>query len=345
MSTKIPHTQAEIKRTTELGWQTGVQVYASIKGETVVDFGTGEARPGVSMTSETLVEWGSATKAVTCSAVALLWQRGLIDLDDPICLHIPEFATAGKEAVTIRHLLTHTGGISEVVREIMPYQEAIDEVCRAPLKEGWAPGTRCAYNSVAMWALAEVVARLSNLSFDGFVRVEFFEPLGLHDSWLEMPDEKFSEYGERIAVMPEFALSGTKEWVTWGRPTGGGHGPIGQLGRFYAALLNRQILSAPVVEAMTARHQCGVYDETLDATVERGLGFMQKSSYPGHAYGPYASDRAFGHGGRNWCVAFADPAFDLAAAVYWNGRVDGDTHAERQPKLLDALYQDLGISC
>jgi CubicO group peptidase (beta-lactamase class C family) len=113
--------------------------------------------------------------------------------------------------------------------------------------------------------------------------------------------------------------------VTWGRPTGGGHGPIGELARFYAALLDQRLLSAPVVEAMTTRQLCGVYDERLDAVVDRGLGFMLASSYAGHSYGPHASRRAFGHGGRNWCVAFADPAHGLATGVYWNGRADGAT--------------------
>ena len=64
----------------------------------------------------------------------------------------------------------------------------------------------------------------------------------------------------------------------------------------------------------------------------------------GHTHGPHASRRAFGHGGRNWCVAFADPAYGLAAAVYWNGRGAGPTHAERQPALLGALYRDLGLA-
>lgn len=344
MSIDWTNTHQEIERTMALGWQTGLQLYASLQGETIIDFGIGEARPGIPMTPSTIVEWASATKAVTCSAAMLLWQRGFIDLDDPVCYHLPEFAAAGKEAVTIRHLLTHTGGLSDPVADVMPFEDAVAAVCRAPLVEGWIPGTRCAYNSVAMWIVAALVTRLSGLPFAQFVRAKIFEPLGLNDCWIGMPVEIFHAYSDRIAVMPGFSLSGTQAWVTWGRPTGGGHGPIGQLGRFYAALLDHQLLSAPIMEAMTTRHMCGVYDETLDAVVDRGLGVMLGSSYPGHTYGPYASSRAFGHGGRNWCVACADPAHGLAAAVYWNGRVDGDTHAKRQSELLAALYQDLGLA-
>jgi CubicO group peptidase (beta-lactamase class C family) len=99
-----------------------------------------------------------------------------------------------------------------------------------------------------------------------------------------------------------------------------------------------------VIEAMTTRQLCGVYDEILDATVDRGLGYSLGSSYDGHSYGPYASRRTFGHGGGSWTQALADPEHDLAVAVYWNGGVDAATLAERVPTLLAALYEDLALA-
>jgi len=194
-----------------------------------------------------------------------------------------------------------------------------------------------------MWVVAELVRRLSGEPFAAFVRKHIFEPLDLLDSWIGIPAERFRPYGERIAVIEGVKGSGTEEWVTWGRPTGGGFGPIRDLGRYYAALMQHRILSAPVVDAMTTRQLCGVYDERLESTVDRGLGFMLGSSYRGHGFGPHASKRAFGHGGRQWCVAFGDPEHDLAVAVYWNGKPDVDAHADRLHSLLGALYSDLGL--
>jgi CubicO group peptidase (beta-lactamase class C family) len=344
MTPSLTRTIAELERGIASGWHSGAQLYASVHGVTVAETAVGEARPGVAMTTRTIVEWASATKPVTCAALALLWERGLLDLDDPVCRHLPAFAAHGKERVTIRHLLTHTAGLADTVTKFSPFDEAVAAVCDAPLLTGWVPGRRCSYNSVVMWAVAGLVTRLSDVPLDQFVRDEIFAPLGLGDSWIGMPPDVFHTYGERIAVIPGFALSGTEAWVCWGRPTGGVHGPIGELGRFYAALLAHRLLAAPVVEAMTTRQLCGVYDERLQATVDRGLGFMLASSYRGHSYGPHASRRAFGHGGRNWCVAFADPEYALAVAVDWNGRVDGETHAERQWTLLTALYEDLGLA-
>lgn len=330
-----------------LGWHTGAQLYAWLRGDTAVDFAVGESRPGVAMAPTTIVEWASATKPVTCSAAALLWQQGLFDLDDPVCRHLPEFAERGKQAVTIRHLLIHSGGLSDPGRQGRSWEAYADAVCRAPLMEGWVPGERFAYNSVAMWAVASLVVRLSGRPFWRFVREALLAPLDIADSWIGMPEDVYRAYGEdRFAAIPGVPHSGSAGHVTWGRPTGGGHGPIRDLGRFYAAALRRAPpfpLSPPIIEAMTTRQLCGVRDELLDATVDRGLGYSLGSSYAGHGYGPHASRRTFGHGGGSWSQAFADPEHGLAVAVYFNGRADAATQAERSPALLAALYEDLGL--
>ncbi len=293
------------------------------------------------MTTSTIVEWASATKPIPCVSIGLLCERGLVDLDDAVSLHIPEFAAAGKQDVTIRHLLTHTGGLTSTITGIAPPEEIVADICAAPLVDGWTPGARCAYNSIAMWIVSELVSRVSGRPFGEFVHDEIFGPAGMDDCWIGMPAEVYRDQQSRIAVIPGFGPSGTEAWVTWARPTGGAHGPIAQLGRFYEALLDGRLMSAPVLEAMTTRHLCGVLDEYLQETVDRGLGFMLGSSNPAHGYGALASPRAFGHGGRTWSVGFADPSRDLAVAVYWNGMADAESHAQRLPDLLDAVYLDL----
>jgi CubicO group peptidase (beta-lactamase class C family) len=155
-------------------------------------------------------------------------ERAAFDLDDPVFHYVPEFAAQGKEGITVRHLLTHTAGLTDPVDGVMPFGDAVAAVCGAPLVDGWTPGARRAYCSAGMWILSELVARRAGRPFAAFVREEIFEPLGMVDCWIGMPAEVFQACRDRIAVMPGFAASGTEEWVTWGRPTGGGHGPIGQ---------------------------------------------------------------------------------------------------------------------
>jgi CubicO group peptidase (beta-lactamase class C family) len=92
---------------------------------------------------------------------------------------------------------------------------------------------------------------------------------------------------------------------------------------------------------MTHPHITNRHDETLNATVTRGLGFLLNSSNPSHAYGNHSSPQTFGHGGQTWSTAFTDPTHNLTAAIYWNGPATPTIHATRLPRLLDALYADL----
>jgi CubicO group peptidase (beta-lactamase class C family) len=87
-------------------------VYVSQGGRVVVDEAVGDARAGVPMTTDTLMNWFSMTKAVTAVAVAQQWEAGALDVDAVVARYLPEFAANGKEAITLRHLLTHTAGIA-----------------------------------------------------------------------------------------------------------------------------------------------------------------------------------------------------------------------------------------
>ena len=102
------------------GMHIGAQLYVSLKGERVAEcaFGLADAEAkggeGVALTSDHLVLWLSACKPVGAVAIGQLWEQGLLDLDAPIAESIPEFGKHGKDEVTMRHILTHTGGFREV---------------------------------------------------------------------------------------------------------------------------------------------------------------------------------------------------------------------------------------
>src|SRR5687768_9980852 len=107
---QLPKTLAAIRRGIDAGLHIGAQLYLSLRGKVIADDAFGLAREDVPMRTDTLMLWLSAGKPVSAVAVAQLWERGLLDLDDAVAKHIPEFAANGKDVVTIRHILTHTGG-------------------------------------------------------------------------------------------------------------------------------------------------------------------------------------------------------------------------------------------
>ena len=73
------------------------------------DVAVGNATTTRAMTSDTITVWMSLTKGITAVAVAQMWEQGQIEIDDPVCSHLPEFGAGGKGCLTFRHLLTHTG--------------------------------------------------------------------------------------------------------------------------------------------------------------------------------------------------------------------------------------------
>ena len=108
---RLARTAAELEAQVDAGLELGGQLFLALRGEVVADAGFGAARPGEPMRRDHLMLWMSSTKPVAAVAICQLWERGRLELDDPVALHIPEFAQGGKERVTVRHLLTHTGGL------------------------------------------------------------------------------------------------------------------------------------------------------------------------------------------------------------------------------------------
>jgi CubicO group peptidase (beta-lactamase class C family) len=362
----IPGAVAAIEGGIERGLHLGGQVYVSLQGEPVADLGIGEARAGVPMTPESMVTWFSMTKPSVAVAVAQQWERGNLDIDDRVADHVSEFAQRGKDAITLRHLLTHTAGIrpadlftSEAAGDAY-WEEVIEAICGVEPEEGWIPGERAGYHLTAgMTLLAEVVRRVDGRRFEHYVRDEIYEPLGMDDCWVGMPTDVHAAYGERIGTMHHTAtgvavpLDALDEAAFMARciPGGGGRGPMRQLARLFEMLLARGaapsntgggalLLSPQAVEAITARHRVGLYDETFHAQCDWGLGLAVDA----YAFGRHASRRAFGHGGALSSVSVADPEHGLVACVQTNGMCGNDDHYLRLSEILTALYVDLGLA-
>ena len=361
---ELPRARAAIERGIRDRLHLGAQVYASIRGVVRADFALGEARPGLALGVDSVMLWMSAVKPVTAAALLQQCERGRLQLDDPVCRYIAEFAAGGKSEVTLRHVLTHTGGFPRVgvPWSAAPWQEVIAEICAAPLEAGWVPGERCAYHVASGWyVLAEVIRRVDGREYRHYVREEIFEPLGMTDSWVGMPEERHRCYGDRIAPMyatesapvfhPYWPWTGSAEACALCRPGGSAWGPARELGRFYESLLpggggRPRILREETVAEMIDRHTTAMFDETFHVRLDRGLGVVLDSKRHGRGadwYGPRCSENAFGHGGYRCSVGFADPAHHLVVVVLFNGMPGDTAHEDRMRSTLGAIYEDLGL--
>src|SRR5579864_1418506 len=131
----------------------------------------------------------SITKPVTATAVMLLVERGKVTLDDRVADFVPTFAQQGKGDVRIRHLLTHTSGLPDMVpsnnrlrAEHRPLPAFIEEICKQPLL--FSAGTQVSYQSMGIAMLAEVVHQVEGVALAEFLHREVFGPLKMTDTSL-----------------------------------------------------------------------------------------------------------------------------------------------------------------
>jgi CubicO group peptidase (beta-lactamase class C family) len=370
---RLPRTREAIEAGIRDRLHLGAQLHVSLHGETVADADAalGENRPGEPLTRDHLMLWLSSTKPVPAVAVAQLWERGRLELDDPVARHVPEFAAHGKEGITLRHLLTHTGGIRmlDTGWPRATWEEIVAKICAMKPEPRWVPGKKAGYHQASSWfILGEVVQRVGGIPFPVYVRREIFEPLGMADSWIGMPPERYLSYRQagRIGAMWNTeGLDGEKPpkdhgWDTEERcvapsPGGNGYGPVRDLARFYEMLLGRgswrgrRVLLPQTVEAFTSPHRVGMMDATFKHVLDWGLGFIVNSIQYGaetvpYGYGHHASPRAFGHSGYRSSTGFADPERGLALALAFNGTPGNERHEQRIRSVLDAVYEDLGLA-
>ncbi len=210
-------------------------------------FGVKSLRGGEAMSTDTLFRIASMTKPITSTAAMMLYEEGRFLLDDPISKFIPEFTeprvmvtlekndppgkpyklVPAKGKMTIRHLLTHTSGISyifsgnehqwELYKEagvtdgMMPADltlaENMKRLARQPLL--FHPGEKFEYG-LSTDVLGYLVEKVSGKPLNVFFRERIFEPLGMEDTYFYLPSEKVS----RLAAPHRLNQAGVLEQVT-----------------------------------------------------------------------------------------------------------------------------------
>lgn len=215
----------------------GIVALVARKGKIVFHkaYGMADAQANKAMDRDAIFRIASQSKAITSTAVMMLWEEGKFQLDDPVSKYIPEFKDAqvltgfhyadttynsepARRPITIRHLLTHTSGLGYGVidgdeRFRMLYKKAgitdlfttenisIGESVRklATLPLHHHPGEAYTY-SEGLDVLGYFVEVMSGMPFDEFLRTRLFEPLGMKDTWFYLPADKA---GRLVAVQEQ----------------------------------------------------------------------------------------------------------------------------------------------
>ena len=151
--------------------------------------GMADLKTGRPMRPDSLFWIASMSKPVTGTAVMMLHEEGLLSVDDPVAKYLPEFREmkdpSGREvAITLRHCLTHTSGLSEVSIEETAATTTLAQlmplVAAKPLR--FTPGEKWEYSQTSINTAARVVEVVSGMSFPEFLDQRLFGPLGMKDT-------------------------------------------------------------------------------------------------------------------------------------------------------------------
>jgi len=178
------------------GREIGVQICACRCEEQIVDCwaGVADRGRGRAVDGETLFNVYSVSKAVTAVALHIQVERCLVEYDAPLARYWPEFAQAGKGAVTVRHVLSHVSGVLRMPPDVTPeLMTDWDWMCRrvAEMAPEYPAGSRSSYQSMTFgWLIGEVVRRTDPMRrpFGQFIKEEIADPLGCTDLWMGIPD-------------------------------------------------------------------------------------------------------------------------------------------------------------
>jgi len=328
----------------------------------------------------------SQTKAITSVAVMMLYEEGRIALNNPISMYLPEFSNpqvistfikkdssyttqAARREVTIHDLLTHTSGycypggggeavnaiyaklkiVSGVPDAISTLKNEMQKIALAPLAH--EPGEKFTYG-LSTDILGYLVETLSGQSLENFLRTRIFDPLGMTDTYFQLPEEKYA----RLMLLYQDGIKGdviqksTGKYIDYPMRKGvyysGGGGLSStalDYAKFLQMLLNEgeyngiRLLGRKTVEMMHVNQIRTLGSGSIyipNSTDKFGLGF-EVVTLPGKAQVPI-SEGAFGWGGAFGSLYWVDPSEDLI--VQFVIQKTGN-YTDIRSKFITAVYQ------
>ena len=277
-----------------------------------------EQRP---MQRNTIFDLASLTKPIaTATAIMQLVERGELALDDPACRYIPEFTGEGRQTATIRHLLTHSAGLTpyknylnEWGQDLPPAERrprVVADICNLPLEHPVGEGFL--YTCLGYILLASIVEVVSGQPLDEFAAEHIFAPLGMSETRFNPPADVLSRCAA-TEQLPEGTLVGVvhDENARYLSGVGGNAGlfsTASDLSRYMRALLGEGALEgARILSSDSVALMLSPQLEASDTV--RSLAWSVRSA----SYSPVVSGDLFpagsiSHSGYTGTSICADPA-------------------------------------
>jgi CubicO group peptidase (beta-lactamase class C family) len=265
---------------------------------------------------------GSISKTISVAAIMTLFDKQKLRLDDRAKKFLPEFTGDGRDAVTIRHLLTHTSGLpdqlannNDLRKQHSPLTEFAKETMRTRI--GFTPGTKYQYSSMGIMLAARIAEHIRGSDILTLVDDAVFKPLGMEHSAQGLGRFKLEDMVscQMEGAAPESGGGDpqSKDW-NWnspywrklGAPWGGTHASAPDIAAFLGEFLGAR---GKAVKPETARMM--IQNQNPEGLTSRGLGFAVGKG----AGSAGCSERTFGHTGSTGTLCWTDPASETVCVV------------------------------
>lgn len=177
-------------------------------------YGVQDRPSGQPVTVNTLFHIASVAKTMTSTAIMQLREQGKLNLDDPVVKHLPYFRVADprSDTITIRQCLCHTSGIGHPTDYGWDQPEFDDEALERHVRGlathqllDLAPNA-VSYSDIAYNVLGDLIAKVSGMSYEQYMKTRLFDPLGMTTTTLMAPR---AAHPERVATGYEKREDGT----------------------------------------------------------------------------------------------------------------------------------------
>ena len=288
------------------GDELGASIVINVDGEVVADMWGGfrdEART-VPWTEDTITNVWSTTKTITNLAALMLADRGQLDVYAPIARYWPEYAAGGKQDIEVRHLLSHTSGVSGwdqpfLTEDMYDWEKATSQLAaQAPW---WEPGSASGYHAQNQGHMVgEIVRRITGKSLKQFVAEEIAGPLGAdfqigaaERDWdriadvvpppplpfdMDAIDMQSPAFKTMTGPVPDAAAANTPGWRNADMGAVNGHGNARSVARIMSALAlggevdGVRLLGQETIDLIFDEQSNGV-DLVLGVPLRFGIGY------------------------------------------------------------------------
>jgi len=347
------------------GFEVGASVAVIYKGEMVVDIWGGhrEMERTSDWQSDTLVNVWSTTKTMMFLTLLTLADRGEISLTDPVYKYWPEFKVNGKEGIEIRHLMSHTAGLSGWAEPMTSDDLYNHDKCASVLAAQapwWTPGSQSGYHAITQgYLIGEVVKRVTGQSLGNFFRQNFAEPLGadFHIGTAAEHHHRITNVIPGVSLLDPAAepdgiavrtysnpkidarIAWTPEWRECESPAANGQGNARSVAQVQSIISHggeaggKRFLSTAGVEALFTEQMSG-HDIILGVPMKFGMGYGLNSEFTPLSPNP----RACFWGGWGGSLVVNDLDAELTYAYVMNRMGEGTTGDMRAALPLMAMF-------